>query len=359
MIAKGFGRHSSNNPSGSRGETALWTTGGYPQLWIRSSLGGTGRRTMGAMPAAELLRTQRGVIARWQALRCGFTPAAIRAHLASGRWQTILRGVYATFSGPVPRPALLWAVILRAGDGAAFSHSTAAELIGLIDDAARSIHVTVPLNRRIVRLPGVRVHTSTRIRSTVHPSRLPPQTRVEETVLDLAQTATRPADAVALIATACGRRLTTPARIRAALDRRAKVRWRADLREACAAAAAGCHSLLESRYLHGVERAHGLPTAVRQRRVSTPGVTYDDVTYADFGVVVELDGRRHSEPAASRRDTTRDNRRAAEGMVVLRYDWRDVTYRPCAVAAEVAMVLRSRGWTGTTVTCPRCAQPWR
>ena len=207
------------------------------------------------MSLADVLATQRGVISRWQALRCGVTPAAIRAHLDSRRWQTIFRGVYATFSGPVPRPALLWAVILRAGSGAALSHSTAAELIGLVDRAARSIHVTVPATRRVTRLAGVRVHTSERIRTAVHPSRLPPQTRVEETVLDLADSAVRPADAVALIATACGRRLTTPARMRAALDRRAKVRWRADLREACAAAEAGCHSLLEARYLHSVERA--------------------------------------------------------------------------------------------------------
>ena len=102
-----------------------------------------------------------------------------------------------------------------------------------------------------------------------------------------------------------------------------------------------------------------MPPAIRQRRVNAAsGTTYDDVTYDDYGVVVELDGRRHREPDASRRDSTRDNRRAAEGMVVLRYDRATVTHRPCAVAAEVARVLRTRGWTGTTVTCPRCARPW-
>jgi very-short-patch-repair endonuclease len=201
---------------------------------------------------------------------------------------------------------------------------------------------------------------SERIRAATHPSRLPPQTRVEETVLDLAQAATRPAEAVALIATACGRRLTTPARLRAALDRRTRMRWRADVREACAAAEVGCHSILEARYLLRVERAHGLPVAVRQHRIrAAAGTTYDDVTYDEYGVVVELDGRRHREPEAGQRDSARDNRRAAEGKVVLRYDWTAISHRPCAVAAEVARVLRARGWTGTTVTCARCAQPWR
>jgi very-short-patch-repair endonuclease len=309
---------------------------------------------------ADVLATQRGVISRGQALACGLTAATIRAHLGSGRWQTLFRGIYATFSGPVPRPTLLWAVILRAGNGAAFSHATAAELVGLIDRASRSIHVTVPANRRVTRIPGVRLHVSERIHAATHPTRLPPQTRVEETVLDLAQAAARPADAVALIATACGRRLTTPARLRAVLDRRVRVRWRVDLSEACAAAESGCHSLLEARYLLGVERAHGLPVAVRQHRIrAASGATYDDVTYDEYGVVVELDGRHHREPETSRRDIARDNRRAAAGMVVLRYDWTAISHRPCAVAAEVARVLRARGWTGTTVTCPRCAQPWR
>jgi very-short-patch-repair endonuclease len=311
---------------------------------------------MVAMLLGDVLATQHGVIARCQAVRCGITPAAIRSHLSTGRWQTVYRGVYAAFSGPLPRRARLWAVVLRAGADAALSHTTAAELTGLLEGPDAAIHVMVPSTRRVTGLPGIRVHLADRVRTAIHPSRMPPQTRVEETVLDLGQAAARPADAAALITTACGRRLTTPDRIRAAIDRRPKLRWRADLREACAAAADGCHSLLESRFLRHVERAHALPAAVRQHMVRVQnGTTYDDVCYAEYGVVVELDGRQHSGPAAVSRDRTRDNSRTARGLVVLRYDWAAVTFRPCEVAAEIASVLRLRGWRGSAVSCPRCA----
>jgi hypothetical protein len=44
------------------------------------------------------------------------------------------------------------------------------------------------------------------------------------------QTSATLEQALGWIAVACGRRLTTPARMAAALDRRARLRWRAELR---------------------------------------------------------------------------------------------------------------------------------
>jgi hypothetical protein len=39
----------------------------------------------------------------------------------------------------------------------------------------------------------------------------------------------------------------------------------------------------------------------------------------------------------------------------LRYNWADVTDRPCEVAAEVADALRAHGWTGLPHPCaPLC-----
>jgi len=39
-------------------------------------------------------------------------------------------------------------------------------------------------------MPGIVVHRSTRLAEAVHPSLLPSRTRIEETLLDLAQQAT-------------------------------------------------------------------------------------------------------------------------------------------------------------------------
>src|SRR5690348_7970390 len=89
----------------------------------------------------RLLEEQSGVIARWQAPTAGLTPATIDGELRWGRWQPLYRGVYAAFTGPPTRNSLLWAALLRAGDGAALSHYTAAELDGLADAQASAIHV--------------------------------------------------------------------------------------------------------------------------------------------------------------------------------------------------------------------------
>jgi hypothetical protein len=205
------------------------------------------------------MSAQHGVAARWQLLAAGVAPGLIRGRLDSGRWQTVFRGVYATFSEPLPRPAWLWAAVLRAGTGAALSHLTAAEMIGLVDGLSPVIHVTVPEGRRAGPMPGVRIHRADRACTSAHPSRLPPRTGVEETVLDLCHTAGRSTDAASYVLAACGRRLTTPARLRAAVATRGRMRWRETVQDACAATAAGCRPSSQARHLAPAECPHGAP----------------------------------------------------------------------------------------------------
>ena len=98
-------------------------------------------------------------------------------------------GIFATFTGRPPRLSQLWAAVLKAGQGATLSHETAAAMAGLIDpaDAAGPIHITVPVRRQPRPYAGVVIHQSSRVDAARHPTRLPPQTRIEETVIDLTQ----------------------------------------------------------------------------------------------------------------------------------------------------------------------------
>jgi hypothetical protein len=307
----------------------------------------------------DLLALQHGVISRRQALASGFAPDAVEARVRLGRWTRLQRGTYATFTGRPPREALLWAALLRAGDDAVLSHETAAELVGLADQPSPQIHVTVPAKRRPAtarRIPGVIVHRSDRVHRARHPSALPPRTRIEETVLDLTQAAPTFDAAFTWLCRAAGRRLTTPARLRMAVDARRKLRWRIQISAALDGVAAGVRSLLEFRYLNDVERPHGLPRASRQARRRRPtGSAYLDNLYEDYLVGIELDGRA-AHPIEERwRDIRRDNAGAAEGIVTLRFGWSDVTVHPCQTAAQVAEVLRHRGWTGAIRRCgPGC-----
>jgi hypothetical protein len=304
----------------------------------------------------ELCEAQAGVVTTSQAEECGFSESAIRQHVRAGRWQRLHRTIYWTHSGPPPRSALLWAALLRAGRDAVLSHETAAELWGLVDAPSDPIQVSVPSDRRVRSVKGIRVHVR-RAQPSTHPAREPRRTTVEQTVVDLTQQASDVDGAIAWIARACAKRLTRPERLAAAFAAQRRLRWREALVTAVAEVGSGCHSLLELRYLRDVERAHGLPAGSRQcRRHSERITTYSDVEYAEYGVNVELDGRVGHDGPAKLRDNRRDNRRVADGGRVLRYGWADVNVRACATARQVAGALSSGGWTGTPERCAaRCA----
>jgi very-short-patch-repair endonuclease len=346
------------------GEVELSTIEGCPQgLWRTGAERGRFAGVDGGQ-LAEICRRQRGVVSRSQALAAGVSPNAIGYRLRSGRWQRLAAGTYATFSGEVGRAVLRWAAVLRAGPGAILTHQSAAEEIGLVPEDGGAIHVAIPTERRVTRLPGMVVHRSAHMTRRRHPTRMPPQTRVEDTVLDLAIGTPSLDNAMGWIARACGRRLTTPDRLARALRRRARVSGRDELRQLLDDVAVGCHSVLELRYLRDVERAHGLPEAARQfQSRQTTGNSYDDVRYADYGVRVELDGRAAHPEEARWRDLRRDNTATLEGDAVLRYGFADVSERPCDVAGQVAAMLWRNGWPGAGRPCGLAcgypdAAPW-
>lgn len=233
------------------------------------------------------------------------------------------------------------------------SHETAAELHRLADQPADLIYVTVPLERRVVAAEGLNIYRSARALEAVQRHAYPPRTKIEETVLDLTQTAVTFDDVCGWVTRAFARDLTDEATLRKAMSARPKLRWRADLMELMAAATEGDHSVLEYRYDRNVERAHGLPEAKRQVPFTGPGGRRGrrDRVYEDYRVVVELDGRLAHPDDSAWKDKARDNAAAVEGMQTLRYGWTQVRHESCRVAIEVATVLRLQGWPGRPRAC--------
>ncbi len=307
-------------------------------------------------PIHRVSREQAGIVTYAQAKAVGLTHSSVRARVDSGRWRRLHRGVFATFTGPLPRISEMWAALLVTGRGAMVSHASAAELWHLTDTPAPTIHVTIPASRRITPVRGVSVHLSSRADRIRHPTRKPPRTTIEETVLDLVTVAGSRDDAIAIMSAAIGRRLTTVARLATALRDRPRFRWRNDIVAALTDMEPGALSVLEVRYLRRVERAHGLPCGTRQSPATQAGRRiYRDIRYADFGTVVELDGRAFHPPERRQSDAERDNVAAAAGDLVLHYGWDAVTVTPCATATNVAGVLRRNGWTGSLRPCgPGC-----
>jgi len=286
----------------------------------------------------------------------------MRHRVRMADWQRVHRGVYAAFSGELTREAQLWAALVRTGPGAVLSHQTAAELYGLAEQPSALIHVTVPAATNPAqhgRIPGVVVHRSRIIAQTRHPALLPPRTRIEDTVLDLMELMDNPADRYDLICRAIGGRLTTAARLRAALGKRRRFRDRREAESALADAGQGALSNLERWYLRGVERRHRLPVATRQAPIKVGGQSiYLDNLYEAYLVCVELDGNAAHPAGEQWRDKRRDRRTlAVENIVTMRFGYSDLcTERgQCQTAGEVARVLRGRGpWTGVACGVPGC-----
>jgi very-short-patch-repair endonuclease len=148
------------------------------------------------------------------------------------------------------------------------------------------------------------------------------------------------------------RQQVTPEQILRALGTTPRHKNRALLIDIVSDASQGVRSALERRYLHDVERAHGLPTA--QRQATPVGIYMVDNLYEDQDVIVELDSQAYHRGPAAGRDFERDRVHERNGFVTLRYTWKDVVDRPCRTADEIATTLAGRGWTGHLTRCPRC-----
>lgn len=302
-----------------------------------------------------LAASQAWAVSRSQCLDLGMSPRQIEWLVGSGRWRAVFRGVYVTHVGPVEWLTRAGAAVLACGDGAVLSHTSAARVHGLTDRDPPGVEVLVPAHRRVVGRWAVVVRTRRGLAQCARSGCWPPRTSVEDTVLDLSQRGTAD-EAMSWVARACQRRLTSTRRLATALAGRKRHRWGVLLRQVLADVAAGAESVLELRYISGVERPHGLPTATRQHRSGRAGRQWrDDNAYREQRVLVELDGRLGHAGDGAFRDRSRDNGALVEGWVTLRFGWADVTQRPCLVAADVASVLRSRGWTGRLKRCgSRC-----
>jgi very-short-patch-repair endonuclease len=263
------------------------------------------------------------------------------------------------FTGPLPPLTRIWAAILYARPSASASHDAAGWLQELRPDLPVAVDVCVPHGRRHRgSRPGIKVHQSRHLATRRHPARLPPQTRLEETVLDLCDGYGRDDDVIDVALRACQRRLTTAARLRKAAAGRRRMRWRALVRDLLADVVDGVQSALERRYRDDVERPHALPRGQRNLADGPRGRRrYRDVRYRKWRVVVELDGRAAHPEEWQESDDLRDNAVAeTERTQTLRYGWRSVTSSPCLTAQQVVAVLRREGWTGSPHRCgPGCS----
>ncbi len=168
---------------------------------------------------------QAGYFTAAQARAAGYSWPLLSYHAGRGRFVRVANGLYRLRDYPSSPREDVVAAWLRLAPDAVVSHESALELLGLSDVVPGSVHLTVPRGRRrLVRQPGVTVHTTTRplgaadvvTREGVR------VTAPERTVVDVAEAGVAPEQVVAAVREGLGRGLTTPARMRAAAGRRSR-----------------------------------------------------------------------------------------------------------------------------------------
>lgn len=265
--------------------------------------------------------------------------------LTTGLLTTLTPGIYLRASEPTWM-GRAWAGLLIGGSTAVLGGAAAGFLERLVRQEPEVI--TVYTARQVAARAGWSFIRGTR-RSRGEPAR----STYEATVVDLCADRNED-DIAALLADALSSRRTTAKRLLGEVHGRSRLRHRALLSEVLGDVTVGAHSALERRFLVNVERAHGLPAAVRQARALTQHRS--DAWYEDFGILVELDSKLHHTGGAAFHDMTRDNDHALVGIATLRFGWGHVNgSAACATAGVLGEALAARGWAGPLTSCPHCA----
>jgi hypothetical protein len=199
----------------------------------------------------------------------GMSASDVADQIAWGRWQRVGPTVVVAHNAPLTSGQQEWACVLGAGPPAALCGRTAAKHCGLDGWDDGRIHVLVVRGSTPPGLPlPIAVHESRRYVPTrdAHPTRVPPMTRLERSLVDAAAWTQHPRRACGLLIVAVQQRLTQPSRLLAELDTVGRVRHRRLLRRVPADVEGGTQALSEVDFGHLCRRL-GLPAPYDRRSV--------------------------------------------------------------------------------------------
>jgi very-short-patch-repair endonuclease len=280
----------------------------------------------------DLAGEQDDVVTRPQLMALGLSPEAIKHRVRKGRLHPLWPGVYAVGSPHVSRRGVWRAAVLACGEGAALSHTDAAELLQIGPPAFHEIEVSVPATSH-PRGRGIKVHRRKTFEVTARHGI--PVTTPACTIIDLAPRLSRdPLEE--MIGKADLRGLITPPRLRAAAaackNRRGAARVVATLDRRTFRLT---RSKLERLFILIAVRA-GLPVPLTRQWVNGFEV---DFYWPDLGVVVETDGLTYHRTAAQQaEDVVRNLAHAASGLLPLRFTHEQIAYQPSYVEAILRRV---------------------
>ncbi|UDY24529.1 type IV toxin-antitoxin system AbiEi family antitoxin domain-containing protein [Nocardioides sp. Kera G14] len=297
---------------------------------------------------------QDGVVTWRQLIAGGWTKAEVRRAVRRRELARVHPGVYVDHTGPLTARQRAWAALLWAG-GPGKAALCGPSVLGVAADTDE-VHLAVDGRRHPAARPGLVLHRVTGVAGMIRGATSPPRLKMEHNVLVTIAAATSESEVVAALADTVGRFGTTAEAVRKALKSHPRLPRRALVSALLDDIELGTESVLEHGFLTRVERPHALPTPTRQA-ARQDGAQRRDLAYAEFGLVIELDGRlNHESWKAGNRDAARDLADLVAGQSVLRLRWQQVMEQSCETALQLARVLWSRGCRVVPQSCgPNCA----
>jgi predicted transcriptional regulator of viral defense system len=172
----------------------------------------------------RIAESQAGYFTAEQALDAGMDRSTLIHHARpGGRYERVRRGLYRLRhfpSSPHEHVVAAWLVL---PSPAVVSHESALELYELSDVIPNAVHITLPRAKRGQRArPGVRFHTLANPPGPNETRRVAGvlATNPERTIVDSLESGTQPEQIELAVRQALERGLTTPRRLRAAVDGR-------------------------------------------------------------------------------------------------------------------------------------------
>ncbi len=281
-----------------------------------------------------LVRRQRGVISRAQLIDLGYTRAAIRHRLRTGRLFEIHRGVYAVGRSELSIEGKWMAAVLAAGEGARLCGQSMAEHLGFRDRRGNSIEVVIPA-RYSRRVAGLTIH-----RSDIDPAHCIEHDGIPGVSVVVAMLQITPRLSLGELERAINQAdkkdLIDPESLRSELDSFAGVPGVKPLRNALDRRTFAMSRSELERWFRPIARRAGLPppeTCVMHNGWEV------DFLWRDLGLVVETDSLRyHRTPAQQYRDRKRDQTHLAAGDTPLRFTHGQVRYEPAYVENSLRSV---------------------
>lgn len=276
---------------------------------------------------ARLIRDQRQVVTRAQALATGLPHTTIDRRIsAGGPWQALLPGVYLTVTGAPTQDHREIAALLYAGPQGMITGPSAVRRHRLRSPGPTTVDVLVPVSVRRQSLEWVRLHRTDRMPATCFATGPVRFAEVQRAVADTARQLNSLSDVRSVICEAVQRRACTVDELITEL-KEGPSRGSSLIRLVLGEVIDGVRSAAEADFMRLMARAR-IPKPMFNARLYTLDgsfIAMVDAWWEEAGVAAEVDSRAyHLSAVAQDRDRDRHDRLIAHGVLLLHFSPRRI-----------------------------------